>query len=160
MMRPQFLVAPLLVIAVAIHASAVLAQAPGPSDQDRREFLAYPLTMARADQLLAAAGDMTRYMASRPDVAEVVTRSMKMTRAEQIAQMERDPRAMAIAGQHGLTAREYVYGVPTLRMALNAAQGQSGPTVIASPANIAFAKANLATLKPKMDAVDRIGARR
>jgi hypothetical protein len=98
--------------------------------------------------------EMTKYLASRPDVVEVMTRSMKMTRAELIAQMERDPQAMAIATRHGLTAREYNYGGPALRMALMAAQGLSGPTVITSPANVAFAKANLADLKPKMDAVD------
>jgi hypothetical protein len=34
------------------------------------------------------------------------------------------------------------------------------PNIIASPANVAFAKANLAQLKPKMDAADGIGARR
>jgi len=34
------------------------------------------------------------------------------------------------------------------------------PNIIASPANIAFAKANLSVLKPKMDAADGVGARR
>jgi hypothetical protein len=83
-----------------------------------------------------------------------MARSMKMTSAEQIAQMERDPKAMAIAKQHGLSATEYVYGVPALRTALLSAQGLTGPNIIASPANTAFAKANLAELKPKMDAAD------
>ena len=46
-------------------------------------------------------------------------------------------------------------GVPALRMALMAAQGvTSNSAIIASPANVAFAKANLAQLKPKMDAAD------
>jgi len=39
-------------------------------------------------------------------------------------------------------------------MALLAARGAGGPNIVASPANLAFAKANLATLKPKMDAAD------
>ena len=65
---------------------------------------------------------------------------------------------MAILQQNGLTAREYLIGVPALRMALMAAQGISGPTIIASPANVAFAKAILAQLKPKMDAADGAGS--
>ena len=97
---------------------------------------------------------MTKYLASRPDIAEVMARSMKMTRPELIAQMERDPQAMAIATKHGLNARDYTYGVPALRMALLAAQGLTGPSIIASPENVAFAKTNLAELKPKMDAMD------
>jgi hypothetical protein len=67
---------------------------------------------------------------------------------------------MAIARQHGLTAKEYGYGVPALRMAIMAAQGLKGPNVIASPANVAFAEANLADLKPKLEAADSIGRRR
>ena len=98
--------------------------------------------------------EMTQYMASRPDVVEVMQRAMKSTKSEQLARMEKDPKAMEIAKSHGLSAKEYVYGVPALRMALLSAQGLSGPKIIASPANLAFAKANLAELKPKMDAAD------
>jgi hypothetical protein len=43
-------------------------------------------------------------------------------------------------------------------MALMAAQGATTPNIVASPANVAFAKANLAQLKPRMDAAD--GTRR
>jgi hypothetical protein len=37
-------------------------------------------------------------------------------------------------------------------MALIAAQGATAPSIVASPANVTFAMANLAQLKPKMDA--------
>ena len=74
--------------------------------------------------------------------------------------MEKDPKAMAILQQNRLTAREYHIGVPVLRMAIMAAQGISSPNIIASPSNIAFAKANLAQLKSKMDAADGGGAAR
>ena len=58
---------------------------------------------------------------------------------------------------HALTAQDYLVGVPTLRMALMVAQGlPTGPNIIASPANVAFAKTNLTELKPKMDAADGI----
>jgi len=54
-----------------------------------------------------------------------------------------------------LAENETQVGVPTLRMALMAAQGAvNSPNVIASPANLAFARANLAQLKPKVDAAD------
>jgi hypothetical protein len=79
--------------------------------------------------------------------------------AERLAQFEQDPKAMAIARQNGLTAQEYLVGVPALCMALMAAQGLSGPNITVSPANLAFAKANLAQLKPKMDAADGIRAK-
>ena len=47
-------------------------------------------------------------------------------------------------------------GVPALRMAVMAAQGlANAPNITVSPANLAFAKANLAQLKPKMGRVGR-----
>ena len=151
---------PLVFTIVLAIAAGALAQGAAASEQDRKEILGYPLTLPKANSLIAAMTEMTTYLVSRPDVAEVMARSMKMTSAERIAQMQRDPKAMAIATMHGLSAHDYVYGVPALRMALNAAQGLTGSNVIASPANVAFAKANLAELKPKMDAADRGGARR
>ena len=144
-----------LVVSSPIH-----AQTPNLSEQDRQAILSFPLTLQRANDLIAALSEMTVYVASRPDVADVVARSMKMTRTELIAQMERDPKAVAIAMKHGLSARDYNYGVPALRMALLAAQGLTGPNVISSPANVAFAKANFGELKPKMDAADGATRRR
>ena len=77
------------------------------------------------------------------------------------AQVENDPRAMAILKQNDLTPQDYLVGVPALRMALMAAQGlANSPNITASPANVAFAKANLAQLKPKMDAADGIALRK
>jgi hypothetical protein len=68
---------------------------------------------------------------------------------------------MEILKKNNVSAFDYVVGVPALHMALIAAQGgPAGPNIIASPANVAFAKANLAELKPKMDAADRIPPRK
>lgn len=54
-----------------------------------------------------------------------------------------------------MTARDYVVGIVALRMARLVADGMPpGPTVAASPANVAFMKANLGQLKPKVDAAD------
>jgi hypothetical protein len=83
-------------------------------------------------------------------------KSATMTAAERIKQLETDPRAAAILKENSLTARDYLIGIPTLRMALMAAQGAAAPNIVASPANVAFAKANLAQLKPKMDVADGI----
>lgn len=81
--------------------------------------------------------------------------------AQRLAQIENDPRATAILKQNNLTARDYIVGVPALRMALMLAQGgPGGGNLVASPANVAFAKANLGTLKPKMDAADGASARK
>jgi hypothetical protein len=150
----------LIMAGLVLSTSIAAAQGPPPTEQDRQAMLSYAFTLQKANEIIAAAGEMTKYLASRPDIAEVMARSMKMTRPELIAQMEKNPQAMAIATKHGLSARDYTYGVPALRMALIAAQGLTGPNIIASPANVAFAKANLAELKPKMDAVDGIGGRR
>jgi hypothetical protein len=121
----------------------------------RQEILGYRLTLPRANHLIAAMEQMTRYVVSRPDFQARLAKTMKLTPAEQRAEMEQDPNAMAILKQNDLTPREYLVGVPTLRMALMAAQGAAdSPGISASPANVAFAKANLAVLKPKMDAAD------
>jgi hypothetical protein len=144
----------LVVLALGPASGLAIAQTPAGSDQERQEILAYQLTLPRANQLITATQAMTQYVVSLPDFQDRVVKAMKMTPAERRAQMEEDPKAMAILKENNLTAQEYLVGVPTLRMALMAAQGASSPGVIASPTNVAFAKANLAELKPKMDAAD------
>ena len=148
------------VVITVLAAARILAQAPQMSAEERQALLDYQLTVPRAEQLITAMTAMTKYVVSRPDFQERLAKSMKMTAAERRAQVESDPQAMAILKQNNLTSRDYLVGVPALRMALLAAQGLNGPTVVASPANLAFAKANLAQLKPKMDAADGIMARR
>jgi hypothetical protein len=99
---------------------------------------------------------MTRYVVSLPDYTERVRKSMAMTPAQRVAQIESDPKAMSILRANQLTGRDYVVGVAALRMAIMVASGMPpGGKVVASPANVAFAKANLSTLKPQLDAVDR-----
>jgi len=130
-----------------------------PSPEQRQALLAYKLTKPLADKLLAALPEMTRYVMAKPDFKEIVARSAKLSPAERIAQTESDPGAMAILKKHGLSAREYLVGVPALRMALHKAQLGAGPgsdALIVSPDNLAFAKANLAELKPKLDAADSL----
>jgi hypothetical protein len=62
---------------------------------------------------------------------------------------------MAICKRNGLTAKDYIVGVPTLRMALWLAGGMpANPNIFASPTNLAFAKANLAELHPKWIAAE------
>ena len=128
------------------------------SPEQRQAILDYPLTMSRANQLLAAMVPMTQYLASLPDYQERLRKSATMSSAARLNAVETDPKAMAILRQNGLTARDYLIGVSALRMAILAAQGRSSPMIIASPANIAFAKANLAEIKPRMNAADGVGA--
>jgi hypothetical protein len=142
----------LLWLVLSVAAAPALAQNLSP--QQRQAILDYPLTLPGAEQLIAAMQEMTKYLISLPDYQERMRKSATMTAADRIAQMEADPRAAAILKQNSLTARDYLVGVPTLRMALMAAQGAAAPNIVASPANVAFATANLAQLKPKMDAAD------
>jgi len=141
-----------LVLCVA----ASLAHAQNLSPQQRQAILDYQLTLAGAEQLITAMQAMTKYLISLPDYQERMRKSATMTAADRIAQLDSDPKAAAILKQNSLTARDYLIGVPALRMALMAAQGATAPNIVASPVNLAFAKANLARLKPKMDAADGI----
>ena len=141
-----------LVLCAAV--SPALAQNLTP--QQRQALLDYKLTLPAAEHLIAAMQEMTKYVVSLPDHQARMQKSATMSAADRIAQLEADPRTAAILKQNSLTARDYLTGVPALRMALMAAQGVTAPNVVASPPNVAFAKANLAQLKPKMDAADGI----
>jgi len=142
----------LLWLVLCVAASLAFAQNLSP--QQRQAILDYQLTLSGAEHLITAMQAMTTYLVSLPDYQERMRKSATMTAADRIAQLETDPKAAAILKQNSLTARDYLIGVPTLRMALMTAQGATSPNIVASPANVAFAKANLAQLKPKMDAAD------
>jgi hypothetical protein len=146
-------------LVISLGSAASIAQSSGLSPEQREAILGFPLTLDRANHLIAAMTAVTQYLVSQPDYLNRMAQSAKLTTAERIAQMEKDPQVAGILKQESLTARDYLVGVPALRMSLLAAQGASGPNVVASPANLAFAKANLATLKPKMDQADGGGRR-
>jgi hypothetical protein len=146
---------PALIGAIVMVAVTVLSAVPPPrSPEETQAMLDYKLTMPLCNQLFTAMGPMTRYVASLPDLKERMARAATQTLAERTAQVEKDPKAMAILKQNNLTARDYIVGVPTMRQAIWLASGRGGPGLVASPANLAFAKANLADLKPRMDAAD------
>ena len=148
-----------LFVAFVSLPQAAAGQAAQPASV-QQEILNYQLTLARANQLITAMEAMTNYVVSLPDFQERMAKTMKMTPAERRAQVENDPKAIAILKQNNLTLQDYLVGVPALRMALMAAQGVKAPNVVASPANLAFAKAHFAELKPKMDAADGMTARK
>ena len=148
-------------IIVVMFTGLASGQAAKTADARRQAILDYQLTLPRANQLIAALDAMSKYVVTLPDYADRLRKATQMTPAEQMAQLDKDPKAAEILKRNQLTSRDYLVGVPTLRMALLAASGApAGPTIIASPANVAFAKANLSVLKPKMDAADGAGARR
>ena len=141
---------------VALFVVADTARAQNLSQQQRQAILDYQLSLPVAEHLIVAMQAMTKYLVSLPDYQDRVRKSATLSAAERIAQLETDPKAAAILKENALTAKDYLIGVPALRMALMAAQGGAAPNIVASPANVAFAKANLAQLKPKMDAADGI----
>jgi hypothetical protein len=148
-----------LVILVALAGIGAAQGAGGRlTPEQRQAILDYQLTLPRANALLAAMDAMTKYVVSLPDYQTRMAKTMTMTPAERRAQMENDPKASTILKQNGLTAQDYLVGVVALRQAVYLAQpGPGGGNLVASPANLAFAKAHLAELKPKLDAVDGIG---
>jgi len=156
MTRVTLLLAALLVTFVPASARAQRAL----TLEARQAIMDFQLTLPRAEHLITALDAMTKYLVSLPDYQERLRKSATMTPAERAAQMEKDPKTAAILKDNSLTARDYLVGVPALRMALMGAQGvDNAPNIAYSPANLAFAKANLKTLKPKMDAVDGGGRR-
>ena len=146
-----------LVLLVALALGGVPSATAQPSritPEQREALLAYSLTLDRANHLIAAMSAVTQYIVSQPDWQQTLKQNAGLTSAEQAARMEKNPTISGVLKQNGLTAREYLVGVPALRMALMAAQGLASPNIVASPANVAFAKANLAELKPKMEDAD------
>ena len=144
----------LLIALLTTAAGSAAAQSARLGPEERNAILGYPLTLDRANALISAMTAVTQYTVSLPDFQNRLARSAKLTPTERRAQMEQDPTISKILKQNGLSARDYLVGVPTLRMALMAAQGVTAPTVVASPSNVDFAKANLTQLKPKMDQAD------
>ena len=145
----------LVVISFGLAGDVDAGQASTASTDGRQAILNFQLTLPRANHLITAMEAMTKYLVSLPDFQDRLIKSAKMTPLELRAGLEKDPTTMAILKQNSLSAEEYLVGVPALRMALMAAQGAgNSPNITASPANVAFAKANLAELKPKMDAAD------
>ena len=142
-----------LLISIGL-ATAQTSLTPG----QRQAILDYQLTMSKANTLASAMEALTKYVASLPNSQERGLRLATMSPAELRALMEKDAKAMAILTQNGLTARDYLIGTNAFVMAYTiAVTGASNTYIFASPANIAFAKANLAQLKPKMDAVRAAG---
>lgn len=146
-MRQSFLAALMLCIGQTV-------QAQGAANPLQQEILAYRLTLPKSHSLITATREMSVHIMSQPDFQARVLRLMAMTPAAQRAEMEKDTKAMSILKSHDLTPQEYQVGAPALRMALAAAQGMSSPSIIASPTNVAFAKQNLAVLKPRADSVE------
>jgi hypothetical protein len=65
---------------------------------------------------------MRQPLVSQPNPRERQVQSV-VTPAERRAELENDPKALAILKQNRLTAQDYLIGVPTLGMAIMAAQG-------------------------------------
>jgi hypothetical protein len=139
-------------VMLAIVLGVAAAQTKSP--ELTQAVLDYKLTLPLANQLLSAMGPMTQYVASLPDLKERMARAATQTVPERVGAVEKDPKAMAILKQNNLTARDYIVGVPALRQAIWLASGRNAPGIVASPANLALAKANLAQLKPRLDAAD------
>ena len=136
-----------------LNQSTVSAQSPTTST-NREEILAYKLTLPKAHSLISATRDMSRYAMSLPDFQQRAVKMMTMTTAQQQAEMEADANLVKILKDQGLTAKEYMVGGPALRMAMLIAEGNASPNLYASPENLAFARKNMAVLKPRADSVE------
>jgi hypothetical protein len=144
-------------LSLLISIGLATAQTSLTPDQ-RKAILDYQLTMSKANTLASAMEALSKYVAALPKSQERGLRLATMSPAELRDLIEKDAKAMAILTQNGLTVRDYLTGSNALVMAYTiAATNASNDYIFASPANIAFAKANLAQLKPKMDAVRAAG---
>jgi hypothetical protein len=143
-----------VLIGIVTASITIVSAVPPRSAEETQAMLDFKLSMPMCNQLLSAMGPMTRYVASLPNLKERMARAATQTLAQRAAEVEKDPKAMGILKQNNLTARDYIVGVATMRQAIWLASGRGGAGMVASPANLAFAKANLADLKPRMDAAD------
>ena len=137
-----------------LNQATASAQSATSTTTNREEILAYKLTLPKAHSLISATRDMTKYAMGLPDFQQRAMKMMTMTTAQQQAELEADPNAVKIFKDHGLTAKEYMVGGPALRMAMLLAAGSTSPNIFASPANLAFARQNMAVLKPRADSVE------
>jgi hypothetical protein len=142
------------ILALVLPAGARAQVAPLAPEQ-RQAIMDYKLSQVRAGHLITAMGEMTRYVLAQKDFKERMAKLKGTTPAQRLALIEQDTKAMAILRKNGLSAKEYVVGVPTLRMALVAASNGLREGIVASPANIQFAKTH-GELKARMDSVDGI----
>jgi hypothetical protein len=156
-MRIKLAVVVALTLGAAHSATAQPAVKTG--DEVNRAILGYDLTLPKANQLLTALPAMTKHVVSLPDYKERMAKASTMSPEEIRAKMESDPKAMEILKVNGLTASDYLVGIPALRMALLKAKGMSGDNITVSPANLTFAKANLDVLWPKLSAAEGLGPR-
>src|SRR5262245_52182733 len=121
---------------LAVIIASTIAHAQGIlTPEARQEILDYKLTMERANHLIAALPEMTKFFVSLPPAEQA--KALKAKPADRLANTVNNPQTAAILKRHGLTAKEYLVGVPALRMALLVAQGIHSPNVVASPANVA-----------------------
>jgi hypothetical protein len=144
----------LLLAALTVVPAGARAQAAPLAPEERQAIMDYKLSESRADHLITALGELTRYVVGLPDFKERMAKLKGKTPAERMALLEQDTKAMEILHQNSLSAKEYVVGIRALRMAILAASGVRDG-MVASPANIEFAKAH-GDLKAKLDAVDGI----
>jgi hypothetical protein len=147
-----------LIVALTLGAAHIAAAQPAvkTGNQVNSAILSYDLTLSKANQLLTALPQMTKYVVSLSDYKERMAKASTMSPEEIRAKMESDPKAVEILKDNGLTASDYLVGIPALRMALLKAKGMSGDNITVSPANFAFAKANLDVLWPKLSAAEGI----
>ena len=114
---------------VAIALSGALGQARL-TPEARQEILDYKLTMQRANQLIAALPEMSKFVLSLSPEARA--KAAKATPAERLANTANNPTSAAMMIAEGIQA----------------------PDIFASPANVAFVKVNLAELEPRWAAAN------
>ena len=123
-------------------------QATQTTPEQRQAILNYQLTLPRVSQLMATGAAIKKL--SESEYKGKLLNSAKANPAGGLAAIENDPKMAAIFKENGLTAREYVVGTGVLSMALMVVNGVNSEAIIASPANVAFAKANLAQIMQMM----------
>ncbi len=147
------------ILSIVLAAAPFLVQA-ALTPQDTKEVLAYKLTVPVANRILTALPEVTQLVISQPDARARIAKAATASLEERIKDAEASPKTVDLLKQHDLTPRDYIVGVVALRMALMAATlptaNSPGSPIVASPENIAFAKAH-PELRPKMEAADRAG---
>lgn len=131
------------VLATCVLSAAVLAQTPQFTPATEQAIRAYTLDQARANVLIKALREGTAATLKDPAGMSRLMKQMELPFEQQIAALDKDPIMGPVLKANNLSPQQYSFGVLALRAAyLARSGGADGLARLASPANVAFLKAN------------------
>lgn len=141
-----------ILVIVALVAAALPVSAQSMSPATEQAIKSYVLDPARAEVLLKTLKELTAETLKDPKWMQKLPARMKLSFEEQWKALEADPVSGPVLRASRITAKDYSCGLMALRAASGLDSG-AGVAKYASPANVAFLKANPSYLE-RLKAID------